>query len=88
MPSDRTPVGDEMAEKLPGNDIPKAGDVPAPENVPPVNNPDPQPGDPKPQAPNGEEPGRRTVPVDLPGRPHAPERVHPAQAAPSRSERA
>jgi len=51
-------------------------DVPAPENVPPLNNPDPQPGDPKPKAPAPEEePGRRTVPVELPGESHAPERV-------------
>jgi hypothetical protein len=51
-------------------------DIPAPESVPPVNNPDPQPGDPKPKAPPGQdEPGRRTVPVELPGKPHAPERV-------------
>jgi hypothetical protein len=51
-------------------------DVPAPENVPPLNNPDPQPGDPKPKAPPpDEEPGRRNVPVELPGQPHAPERV-------------
>ena len=53
-----------------------AHDVPAPENVPPVNNPDPQPNDPKPKAPDGnEEPGRRYIPIDLPGQPHAPERV-------------
>lgn len=50
-------------------------EVPAPDNVPPVNNPDPQPGDPKPKAPPEDEPGRRTVPVELPGQPHAPERV-------------
>ena len=53
-----------------------AHDVPAPENVPPMHNPDPQPGDPKPKAPPAQdEPGRRTVPVELPGKPHAPERV-------------
>ncbi len=50
-------------------------DVPAPESVPPVNNPEPQPGDPKPKAPPADEDGRRVVPVELPGKPHAPERV-------------
>ena len=56
-------------------------DVPAPENVPPVSNPDDKPDqkrdDPgKPQAPPAdEEPGRRYIPIDLPGREHAPERV-------------
>lgn len=51
-------------------------DVPAPEPVPPVNNPDPQPGDPKPKAPPSEDDsGRKVVPVELPGKPHAPERV-------------
>jgi hypothetical protein len=53
-------------------------DVPAPEPVPPVNNPDPQPGDPKPKMPPSEDQddsGRKVVPVELPGKPHAPERV-------------
>lgn len=51
-------------------------DVPAPESIPPVNNPDPQPNDPKPQPPPSEdEPGRRVVPVELPGKPQPPERV-------------
>jgi len=51
-------------------------DVPAPENVPPIIIPDPQPGDPKPKTPPPEdEPGRRNVPVELPGERHAPERV-------------
>jgi len=51
-------------------------DVPAPESIPPLNNPDPQPGDPKPQAPPSEDDkGRPVVPVELPGKPHAPERV-------------
>lgn len=51
-------------------------EVPAPESVPPVSNPDPQPGDPKPKAPPADdEPGHRTVPIELPGMPHAPERV-------------
>lgn len=51
-------------------------DVPAPESVPPITNPDPQPGDPKPKAPPSEDDsGRKVVPVELPGMPHAPERV-------------
>ncbi|HSV46497.1 MAG TPA: hypothetical protein VLJ58_11995 [Ramlibacter sp.] len=51
-------------------------EVPAPESVPPMNNPDPQPGDPKPKAPPADdEPGRRSVPVELPGKPGSPERV-------------
>lgn len=51
-------------------------DVPAPEPVPPVNNPDPQPGDPRPRPPPpGDEPGRRHVPVELPGKPGVPERA-------------
>jgi hypothetical protein len=50
-------------------------DTPAPENIPPMNNPDPQPGDPKPKAPSDDEAGRRYIPVELPGVPHAPERV-------------
>jgi hypothetical protein len=51
-------------------------EVPSPEPVPPVNNPDPQPGDPKPKAPPPEdEPGRRNVPVELPGMPGMPERA-------------
>jgi hypothetical protein len=52
-------------------------DVPAPESVPPVNNPDPQPNDPKPKTPPPAEDdeGRTVVPVELPGQPHAPERV-------------
>lgn len=51
-------------------------EVPTPEPTPPLNNPDPQPGDPKPKAPPSEDDsGRRIVPVELPGQPHAPERV-------------
>ena len=50
-------------------------EVPTPEPVPPLNNPDPQPGDPKPKAPPSEDDERRVVPVELPGKPHAPERV-------------
>lgn len=51
-------------------------DVPAPEPVP-INNPDPQPGDPKPKSPPppADDNGRPVVPVELPGQPHAPERV-------------
>jgi len=49
-------------------------DVPAPDSVPPVNNPDPQPGDGKPQAPPSEG-GRPPPPVELPGRQGVPERV-------------
>ena len=38
--------------------------------------PDPQPGDPKPQAPpSKDEPGRRRAPFELPGKPGMPERV-------------
>ena len=50
-------------------------EVPVPENVPPVNNPDPQPGDEKPKVPP---PGDRrpNPPIELPGQPHAPERVN------------
>ena len=52
----------------------RMSDVPAPDSVPPVNNPDPQPGDGKPKAPPSE--GWRTPPpVELPGRPSVPERV-------------
>lgn len=54
-------------------------DVPAPESVPPVDNPDDKPNqrdDRKPHTPPPEdEPGRRYIPIDLPGREHAPERV-------------
>jgi hypothetical protein len=50
-------------------------DVPAPESVPPVNNPDPQPGDPKPTMPP-DDGSRPPAPVELPGRPGAvPERL-------------
>ena len=53
-----------------------ASDLPAPESVPPVNNPDPRPEDPKPKAPpSSDDEGRTIVPVELPGQPHAPERV-------------
>ena len=51
-------------------------EVPTPEPTPPLNDPDPQPGDPKPKAPPSEDDNRRPiVPVELPGMPHAPERV-------------
>lgn len=49
-------------------------DIPAPESVPPVNNPGQQPGDGKPQAPPSED-GKPIVPIELPGQPHAPERM-------------
>jgi hypothetical protein len=50
-------------------------EVPVPEPAPPFN-PDPQPGDPKPKTPPADdEPGRRPVPVELPGQPHPPERA-------------
>lgn len=56
--------------------MPAATEIPAPETVPPVDNPDPRPNDPKPKVPPSEdEPGRRVVPVELPGKPHPPERV-------------
>lgn len=60
----------------------RMSDVPAPESVPPVNNPDPQPGDGKPKAPPSEG-GRTPQPVELPGRPGVPERVdqEPGRAA-------
>lgn len=56
--------------------MPPGTEVPTPEPTPPLNNPDPQPGDPKPKAPPSEDDtGRPVVPVELPGMPHAPERV-------------
>ncbi|HEY8049998.1 MAG TPA: hypothetical protein VIE63_12550 [Ramlibacter sp.] len=52
----------------------KAHEIP-PDNVP-DHNPEPNPGDGKPKAPPADdEPGRRYIPIDLPGKPHAPERV-------------
>jgi hypothetical protein len=51
-------------------------EVPTPEPVPPVGNPDPQPGDPKPKVPpSQDDEGRRVVPVELPGKPGVPERA-------------
>lgn len=45
-----------------------------PEPVPPIT-PDPQPNDPKPSAPPVEDERGPVAPVELPGKPHAPERV-------------
>jgi hypothetical protein len=77
MPQDKTPLGDAMTHRFPEQQIPRAEpDVPAPDNVPPMGNPDPQPGDDKPKAPPADdEPGRRYIPIELPGREHAPERA-------------
>lgn len=61
---------------LPQDPARASPDVPAPEDIPPMNNPDPAPGDEKPKAPPADdEPGRRHIPIELPGTPHAPERV-------------
>jgi len=50
-------------------------EVPAPDAVPPVDDPV-VPGVPKQKPPPPEdETGRPVVPVELPGQPHAPERV-------------
>ena len=57
------------------NRILAPSDVPAPESVPPVNNPDPQPGDPKPKTPPSEDGNRPRAPMELPGKPGMPERV-------------
>jgi hypothetical protein len=57
-------------------------EVPAPDSVPPVNNPDPEPGDGKPQAPPTDD-RRPSPPVKLPGQQNPPERV--AQAGVSRA---
>jgi hypothetical protein len=46
----------------------------APQPVPPIT-PEPQPNEPKPQAPPIEDERGPQVPVELPGQPHAPERV-------------
>jgi hypothetical protein len=78
-PQDKTPLGDAMTHRFPEQKIPaKAHDVPSPGDKPPTSNPDPQPGDDKPSAPPApeDEPGRRYIPIDLPGQPHAPERVN------------
>jgi hypothetical protein len=78
MPQDKTPLGDAMTHRFPDQKIPgaKPGAEDTPDNVPPMNNPDPKPGDDKPKAPPADdEPGRRYIPLDLPGKPHAPERV-------------
>jgi hypothetical protein len=64
-----------------------ASEIPPPDSVPPTGDPDPRPGDPKPNAPPHEDDnGRRIVPVELPGKTHAPERVSPSgEAAISRA---
>lgn len=86
MPQDKTPLGDAMTHRFPQQEIPEpkrpggtgeieAHDIP-PDNVPPDGKRDPEPGDGRPKAPPADdEPGRRTVPMDLPGREHAPARV-------------
>ena len=54
----------------------RASEIPGPENVPPVNNPDPQPGDGKPKAPPAEDERGPQAPIELPGKPGAvPERL-------------
>jgi hypothetical protein len=86
-PQDRTPLGDAMTHRFPEQKIPEPTpnatmtEVPSPDPVPPLENPEDKPnqkrddGD-KPQAPPADdEPGRRYIPIDLPGREHAPERV-------------
>lgn len=53
-------------------------DVPTPEPNPadtPVNDPDPQPGDGKPQVPPAEDERGPRAPVELPGQSNPPERV-------------
>ena len=82
MPQDRTPLGDAMTHRFPEQQMPqanrkeravKAHDIP-PDNLPPDHKP--EPGEDKPKAPPADdEPGRRYIPIDLPGQPHAPERV-------------
>jgi hypothetical protein len=57
------------------NPVWRLHDVPAPENVPPVNNPDPQPGDDAPRMPPSEDEDLENPPVRLPGKPSVPERV-------------
>ena len=88
MAEDRTPTGDAMTHRFPLQMIPERSpkkqaqpDVPAPDNVPPTGSPEDKPNqkpgdDDKPKAPDPEdEPCRRYIPIDLPGREHAPERV-------------
>jgi hypothetical protein len=76
MPQDKTPVGDAMTHRFPEQTIPEPQPG-APESIPPVGNGDSPPaGDEKPKAPPAnDEPGVRHVPVELPGKPHAPERA-------------
>ena len=53
----------------------KVHDIP-PDNTPPGQKRDDEPGHDRPKAPPADdEPGRRYIPIDLPGKPHAPERV-------------
>ncbi|AEG94656.1 hypothetical protein [Ramlibacter tataouinensis] len=51
-------------------------DLHTPEPIPPTHDPDPQPGDRKPKAPPAEDERGPQAPIELPGQPHAPERVH------------
>jgi hypothetical protein len=78
MPQDKTPEGDAMTHRFPDQKIPeaRAHDIP-PDNLPPGGDRKrDDDGDGKPKAPPADdEPGRRYVPIDLPGKPHAPERV-------------
>lgn len=53
----------------------RAGRAHTPEPVP-QHDPDPQPGDGKPKAPPAEDERGPIPPVELPGKPGAPERVH------------
>ena len=84
MAQDKTPLGDAMTHRFPEQKFPepepaapsKAHDIP-PDNVPPKGEPGEDDGKGKPKAPPAEdEPGRRYIPIDLPGREHAPERAH------------
>jgi hypothetical protein len=84
-PQDRTPLGDAMSHRFPEQKIPGQAqdaqpDVPAPESVPPTDTPDDKPKqrdtpDKKTPPSPEDEPGRRYIPIDLPGQEHAPERV-------------
>jgi hypothetical protein len=69
-PEDHTPLGDAMTHRFPEQKIPEPKPDARDDAMPEV----PAPG--KPQAPPADdEPGRRYIPMDLPGREHAPERV-------------
>lgn len=50
-------------------------EVPAPDSAPPLNNPDPRPGDDPPRMPPPPNGDRQKPPVELPGKPGVPERV-------------